>query len=132
MSVLIGPLSGALVAGGVYYGFSNLMHTRTEQHRRDLHALSVRLVETPSLIQAPPPAAERIHKDPLVTEIKSRWNHEVAVLFRGFQNLDKSAVEWGKSLLYGPPADAKTTSATIPPTPTPKSTSNSAPVAPSS
>lgn len=98
-----------------------------------LHALSVRLVETPSLIQAPPPAAERIHKDPLVTEIKSRWNHEVAMLFRGFQNLDKSAVEWGKSLLYGPPADTKTTtSATIPATPTPTSKSNSAPAAPSS
>ncbi|PPQ99308.1 hypothetical protein CVT24_009176 [Panaeolus cyanescens] len=110
----LGPLSGALVAGGVYYGFSNLMQTRTEQHIKDLHTLTTRLTESPALIHAPPPAASRIHKDPLVTEIKSRWNHEIAMLFRGFQNLDRSAVEWGKSLLYGPPAKEKTTTTTSP------------------
>ncbi|CAA7266282.1 unnamed protein product [Cyclocybe aegerita] len=107
MSFLLGPISGALVAGGVYYGFSNLMQTRTEQHKKDLHALSVRLVETPTLVQAPPSAASRIKPHPLSTEIKSRWNHEVAVLFAGFQNLDESAVAWGKSLLYGPSEEGR-------------------------
>ncbi|KJA23903.1 hypothetical protein HYPSUDRAFT_137230 [Hypholoma sublateritium FD-334 SS-4] len=105
MSFLVGPISGALVAGGVYYGFSNLMQTRTEQHIKDMHALSVRLVETPTLVQAPPSAATRIRPHPLATEIKSKWNDEVAGLFLGFQNLDKRAVEWGRSLLYGPPDD---------------------------
>ncbi|KAF9531067.1 hypothetical protein CPB83DRAFT_761943 [Crepidotus variabilis] len=97
----VGPLSGALVAGGVYYGFSNLIHTRTEQHRKDLHLLSVRLVETPNLVQAPPSAATRVQPHPLSTEVKAQWNREVENLFRGFQNLDKSVVDWGRSLLYG-------------------------------
>ncbi|PPQ68097.1 hypothetical protein CVT25_014260 [Psilocybe cyanescens] len=102
MSVLLGPLSGALVAGGVYYGFSNLMQTRTQQHIKDLHALSVRLVETPNVVLAPPSAAARIKPHNFTTELKSQWNHEIACLFKGFQNLDRSAVAWGKSLLYGP------------------------------
>ncbi|KAF8957528.1 hypothetical protein BDZ97DRAFT_104269 [Flammula alnicola] len=55
MSFLVGPVSGALVAGGVYYGFSNLIQTRTEQHIKDLHALSVRLVETPNWYKHRPP-----------------------------------------------------------------------------
>ncbi|KAJ7748404.1 hypothetical protein B0H16DRAFT_1725595 [Mycena metata] len=51
MSFVLGPVSGALVAGGLYYGYSNMMQIR-------LHKLSVRLVETPALIMAPPSAAE--------------------------------------------------------------------------
>ncbi|KAF8152986.1 hypothetical protein B0H34DRAFT_87192 [Crassisporium funariophilum] len=102
MSILLGPISGALVAGGVYYGFSNLMRTRTEQHRKDLHTLSVRLVETPALIQAPPSAAARIKPHPFTSQLKSQWNHEIAVLFAGFGNIDRSALAWGRSLVYGP------------------------------
>ncbi|KDR77017.1 hypothetical protein GALMADRAFT_425347 [Galerina marginata CBS 339.88] len=102
MSFLVGPLSGALVAGGVYYGFSNLIQTRTEQHIRDLHALSLRMIETPRLVQAPISAATRIKPHPFSSELKSLWNHEIASLFRGFHSMDKAAVEWGKSLLYGP------------------------------
>ncbi|KIM41352.1 hypothetical protein M413DRAFT_147015 [Hebeloma cylindrosporum] len=102
MSFLLGPISGALVAGGVYYGFSNLIQTRTEQHIKDLHALSVRLVETPTLVHAPPSAATRIKPRTFTSEVKSQWNHEVAAIFRGVHDLDKRAVEWGRSLLYGP------------------------------
>ncbi|KAH9474564.1 hypothetical protein JR316_0013026 [Psilocybe cubensis] len=100
MSVLLGPLSGALVAGGIYYGFSNLMQTRTQQHIKDLHTLSVRLVETPNVILAPPSAAARVKPHNFTTELKARWNNEVECLFRGIQNLDRSAVEWGRTLLY--------------------------------
>ncbi|KAF5384443.1 hypothetical protein D9615_003408 [Tricholomella constricta] len=122
MSILIGPVSGALVAGGashlhnflqhltatkrklgctqVYYGFSNLMHTRTEQHRADLHALSVRLVSTPTT-PAPPPAAARITHHPFSSMLKDRWNHELGALFAGFGSWDRRAVAWGRRVLYG-------------------------------
>ncbi|KAF9484067.1 hypothetical protein BDN70DRAFT_872966 [Pholiota conissans] len=126
MSFLIGPISGALVAGGVYYGFSNLMQTRTNQHIKDLHALSVRLVETPTLVQAPPPAATRIKPHPFTSEIKSQWNDEIAAVFKRIQSLDRTAVEWGRSLLYGPPTtEGKTvqTSTSTTSTPTPTSSS---------
>ncbi|KAF9556816.1 hypothetical protein CPC08DRAFT_710903 [Agrocybe pediades] len=102
MSALIGPLSGALVAGGIYYGFSNLIQTRTEQHIRDLHALSTRLVDSPNVVLAPPSAAMRVKPHPFTNELKYRWNREIAALFLGFQNLDRSVVRWGRSLLYGP------------------------------
>jgi len=102
MSIFLGPISGALVAGGVYYGLSNLIHTRTEQHTKDLHLLSVRLVDTPNLVQAPPSAATRIKPHPFTTQLKSQWNNEIAALVSGIQNFDKSALNWGRSLLYGP------------------------------
>jgi altered-inheritance-of-mitochondria protein 5 len=35
MSFLLGTTAGALVAGGVYYGFSNLVHGRTVQHQAE-------------------------------------------------------------------------------------------------
>ncbi|KAF8816304.1 hypothetical protein BYT27DRAFT_7184146 [Phlegmacium glaucopus] len=109
MSILLGPISGALIAGGVYYGFSNLIQTRTEQHRKDLHALSVRLVDTPTLVQAPPPAAARIKPHPFTSHLKSQWNNEVAALVSGVQNFDKTALNWGRSLLYGPTTNKETT-----------------------
>ncbi|KAF5325071.1 hypothetical protein D9619_009899 [Psilocybe cf. subviscida] len=87
----------------VYYGFSNLMQTRTEQHIRDLRALSVRLVDTPTLVLAPTSAAARIKPHPLASEVKAQWNDHVSALFTGVANLDKTAVRWGQSLLYGPP-----------------------------
>ncbi|KAF9467234.1 hypothetical protein BDZ94DRAFT_1249911 [Collybia nuda] len=101
MSFLLGPVSGALVAGGVYYGFSNMMHTRTEHIRRDLKALSIRLEETPTLIQAPPSAASRIKHHPFTSQLHARWNQEIEYLFTGFQEWDKRAQEWGRKLLYG-------------------------------
>ncbi|KAF8902534.1 hypothetical protein CPB84DRAFT_1645003, partial [Gymnopilus junonius] len=101
MSFLLGPLSGALVAGGVYYGFSNLIRTRTQQHITDLHNLSVRLVETPTLVPAPDPAATRVKPHAFSAELKSRWNEQIAALFTNVHSLDRTAVEWGKSLVYG-------------------------------
>ncbi|TFK25432.1 hypothetical protein FA15DRAFT_550811, partial [Coprinopsis marcescibilis] len=95
MSFLAGPISGALVAGGVYYGFSNLITRRTEQHQRDLHRLSVRLSETPAFIQAPPPAAARVHHNELSTALKAQWNQEIAYLAAGFRDWNRRAMEWG-------------------------------------
>ncbi|RDB17285.1 hypothetical protein Hypma_001724 [Hypsizygus marmoreus] len=110
MSFLISPVSGALVAGGVYYGFSNLITTRTEQHRKDLHTLSVRLTETPTLVQGPPPAAARITHHPFVSILKAKWNQDVEYLFRGFNEWDRRAQDWGKKLLYGTDGRASTSS----------------------
>ncbi|KAF8199359.1 hypothetical protein K438DRAFT_1583385 [Mycena galopus ATCC 62051] len=111
MSFLLGPVSGALVAGGLYYGYSSMMQTRTETHIRDLHTLSVRLVETPALIMAPPSAATRITPRPFSALLQSRWNQEVASMYAGLREWDIRAQEWGKRLLYGagtqPPAGAE-------------------------
>ncbi|KII92392.1 hypothetical protein PLICRDRAFT_50779 [Plicaturopsis crispa FD-325 SS-3] len=101
MSFLVGPVSGALVAGGVYYGFSNLIATRTAQHQSDLHSLSVRLVDAPTYIPAPLPAAARITHHPFLSVFQDRWNAEIETLFRGFGSWDLRAQEWGKKLLYG-------------------------------
>ncbi|KAJ6545447.1 hypothetical protein B0H19DRAFT_1033892 [Mycena capillaripes] len=101
MSFLLGPVSGALVASGLYYGYSNMIQTRTETHKRDLHTLSVRLVETPALIMAPPSAATRVTPRPFISLLQSRWNQEVSSLFAGLGNLETRAQEWGKRLLYG-------------------------------
>ncbi|KAJ7437204.1 hypothetical protein B0H11DRAFT_2108120 [Mycena galericulata] len=101
MSFLLGPVSGALVAGGLYYGYSNMIRLQTEKHRKDLHTLSVRLVETPALIMAPPSAATRITPRPFSSLVQSRWNEEMASLFVNLREWDTRAQEWGKRLLYG-------------------------------
>ncbi|TRM67079.1 hypothetical protein BD626DRAFT_484695 [Schizophyllum amplum] len=101
MSFLVGSLSGAVVAGGFYYGFSNLINSRTADHRRDLHTLSVRLVDHPSLVPAPPSAASRVTDRSFGDLVQTRWNQELAKLFHGARDLDQRAVAWGKSLLYG-------------------------------
>ncbi|PPQ77866.1 hypothetical protein CVT26_005446 [Gymnopilus dilepis] len=113
MSFLLGPISGALVAGGVYYGFSNLIRTRTQQHINDLHLLSTQLTTTPPPISAPDPAMSRIQPRPFSTELKSRWNDQIAAVFSTVYSLDRTAVEWGRSLIYGPaevPASPNTSS----------------------
>ncbi|KAJ3561884.1 hypothetical protein NP233_g9920 [Leucocoprinus birnbaumii] len=117
----VGPVAGALVAGGVYYGFSNLIQTRTEQLRTEsndgtpyfafpgphfmisysLHVLSSRLVDSPTLANAPPSAASRITSKPWATYAESRWNQEIAYLFAGFHEWDRRASEWGRKVLYG-------------------------------
>ncbi|CAL1710211.1 unnamed protein product [Somion occarium] len=100
MSFLVGPLSGALVAGGVYYGFSTMIQSNTERHKADLYSLSRRLVDA-STIPAPPSAAARIEESRFNTVLKSRWNTEVATLFQSIGELDQKAVAWGKRVLYG-------------------------------
>ncbi|KAG7445027.1 uncharacterized protein BT62DRAFT_933442 [Guyanagaster necrorhizus] len=101
MSFLVGPVSGALVAGGVYYGFSNLIQSRTEQHRKDLHQLCVRLVETPSIVIAPPSAASRIAARPFSSFVHEKWNGEVDAAYHWVRTADKRVQEWGRKLLYG-------------------------------
>jgi len=93
--------AGALVAGGLYYGYSNMIHTRTETHKRDLHTLSVRLVETPALIMAPPSAATRVTPRPFSALLESRWNQELAAVFAGLGQWETHAQDWGKRLLWG-------------------------------
>ncbi|OBZ76294.1 ATP synthase subunit gamma, mitochondrial [Grifola frondosa] len=77
MSFLVGPVSGVLVAGGVYYGFSTMIQTKTEQHRSDLHKLSRRLVDASANIPAPKPASERIAHRPFLSMLQSRWNTQL-------------------------------------------------------
>lgn len=99
MSFLVGPLSGAVVAGGIYYGFSNLITKRTEQHQKDLHRLTLRLSETPTYIQAPPPASSRIHQHDFSTTLKNTWNQEVAFIAAGFSGWGRELTRWGTEML---------------------------------
>ncbi|KAJ7202539.1 hypothetical protein GGX14DRAFT_653562 [Mycena pura] len=108
MSFLLGPVSGALVAGGLYYGYSNMMQMRTEQHRRDLHTLSVRLVQTPALIMAPSPAASRITPRPFSELLQARWNEQVASLLVEVRRWETRAQEWGRDQLYRRPTSERT------------------------
>ncbi|KAI1792731.1 hypothetical protein LXA43DRAFT_972392 [Ganoderma leucocontextum] len=101
MSFVVGAASGALVAGGVYYGFSAMMQTRTQQHQSDLHHLSERLVNAAVDIPAPIPASQRIPDRTFVAALQSQWNSQIEALFRGARELDQQAVEWGRKTLYG-------------------------------
>ncbi|KAH8080719.1 hypothetical protein BXZ70DRAFT_638299 [Cristinia sonorae] len=102
MSFLVGPLSGALVAGGVYYGFSNMIHSRTERHRVDLHRLSNELItSTPLPSTAPAPASSRIVYQPFTSMLKHRWNAQVESLVKGARSWDENLGEWGRRWLYG-------------------------------
>ncbi|KAI0943519.1 hypothetical protein AcW1_002666 [Taiwanofungus camphoratus] len=101
MSLLVGPASGALVAGGIYYGFSTMIQTRTERHCSDLLELSQRLLDSPYGTSAPPPASERILRRPFATVLKSQWNTQMETLFRTAGEWDQRATDWGRRILYG-------------------------------
>ncbi|THH11450.1 hypothetical protein EW146_g8042 [Bondarzewia mesenterica] len=107
MSFVVGPIAGALVAGGVYFGFSNLIKTRTDQHRKDLHTLSQRLLEPPFTYPAPPPASARIVHQPFLTLIKNQWNEKLAGFYKSAGNTEERAVEWGRRMLYGGSSSSK-------------------------
>ncbi|KAH9944923.1 hypothetical protein B0H21DRAFT_694243 [Amylocystis lapponica] len=106
MSFLVGPVSGALVAGGVYYGFSTMIHSRTQQHRLDLHRLSERLLDAPSDIPAPIPASQRITYHPFSSMLKSQWNAQVETVFRAAGEWDQRVMGWSRRLLYGGDAES--------------------------
>ncbi|KAK7463476.1 hypothetical protein VKT23_006825 [Stygiomarasmius scandens] len=95
--------AGLLVGGGVYYGFSNLIQTRTRQLSNELHIQSVRLVETPNVIQAPPPAASRIPEKPFLSLLEAKWNEQIEGLYNWARESDRHVVEWGRKVLYGTP-----------------------------
>ncbi|KAF9224882.1 hypothetical protein BS17DRAFT_801679 [Gyrodon lividus] len=101
MSFLAGSLAGAVVTGGVYYGFSTLMQTRTAQHRSDLHVLSERLISASTIIPSPPPASTRIAHRPFTAMLKFQWNEQVANTFATVGGWERRASEWGRKLLYG-------------------------------
>ncbi|KAL4072138.1 hypothetical protein V8B97DRAFT_1503143 [Scleroderma yunnanense] len=101
MSFLAGSVAGALISGGVYYGFSSLMQTKTAQHRSDLHVLSERLVTASTIVPAPSPASTRIAHRPFITLIQSRWNEELASAFSAVARWERRASEWGRKALYG-------------------------------
>ncbi|KAJ7291933.1 hypothetical protein C8J57DRAFT_1274205 [Mycena rebaudengoi] len=110
MSFLLGPLSGALVAGGVYYGYSNMIQARTQQHIHDLHTLSVRLADAPALIIAPPSAAARVTPRPLRELVQARWNEEVAGLYKGVGRWEERVGAWGREIVQGPNTGARSAS----------------------
>ncbi|KIJ16425.1 hypothetical protein PAXINDRAFT_113541 [Paxillus involutus ATCC 200175] len=101
MSFLAGSLAGALVTGGVYYGFSNLIQTRTAQHRSDLHVLSQRLIGASTIVPSPPPASTRITHRPFTSMLQSQWNEQVAGAFATVGRWERRASEWGRKLVYG-------------------------------
>ncbi|KAF8480073.1 hypothetical protein DFH94DRAFT_459432 [Russula ochroleuca] len=101
MSFVIGPLSGALVAGGIYYGFSNLVESRTNRHREDLHTLSKRLITPPAEYDPPPPAAARIVMKPFMEVIKQSWNDKVGGIYALTRKEGERASSWGRRVLYG-------------------------------
>ncbi|CAK5273415.1 unnamed protein product, partial [Mycena citricolor] len=101
MASLLGPISGALVAGGFYYGYSSLMHNRTESLKTELHTLSVRLVDHPALVMAPPSAAARVTPPSFAATLKARWNDEVAGLAQNLRGLDGQVGAWGRRVVYG-------------------------------
>ncbi|KDQ56683.1 hypothetical protein JAAARDRAFT_131933 [Jaapia argillacea MUCL 33604] len=103
MSFLTGTLSGALIAGGIYYGFSNLIQTRTKAHQADLHTLSQRLLDPPSSLPAPTPAVQRISHDNFGSYVKDRWNQEIEGMVRTSGGWISRAQEWSKKGLYGVP-----------------------------
>lgn len=99
---------------------------RTERHRKEyaflgllllrgililyissLHALSIRLVETPAAVHPPPPAAARIKTNYISSQVKENWNREIETLFCTLQSLDRRVINWGRSLLYGSPESSK-------------------------
>ncbi|KAF9075635.1 hypothetical protein BDP27DRAFT_1315400 [Rhodocollybia butyracea] len=111
MSFLGSVFSGALVAGGIYYGFSNLIQTRTQQLSKDLHIQSTLLnrAPTPTWISTyPSPAASRIEHKPFLSLMQGSWNEHMEKAFVWAGEVDKHVVdavgdvsEWAARKLAG-------------------------------
>jgi len=101
MSFLVGTLAGAVMTGGVYYGFSNLIHSRTAQHRADMAILTERLNNASTYVPTPPPASTHVRERPFASLVESRWNDEVAKLFASAGRWEQRATEWSRKILYG-------------------------------
>ncbi|KAJ4483595.1 hypothetical protein J3R30DRAFT_1806081 [Lentinula aciculospora] len=92
MSFLLGPVSGALVAGGIYYGFSNLIQARTKQLSTDLHIQSTLLLHSPTpawISTYPSPAASRIEQRPFLSQLQASWNEQLEKTFVWAGQADK-------------------------------------------
>ncbi|KAF9267929.1 hypothetical protein L218DRAFT_955103 [Marasmius fiardii PR-910] len=104
MSFFLGLVSGTLFAGGVYYGFSDMIHERLKQLSTDLHTQSVHLAETPTLVQAPPSAASRIPEKQFLDMVQTKWNDQVEGLYKWCQDVDRRVLDWGQKTVYGSPS----------------------------
>ncbi|KIK61205.1 hypothetical protein GYMLUDRAFT_199996 [Collybiopsis luxurians FD-317 M1] len=99
MSFLLGPVSGALVAGGIYYGFSNLMQSRQALSfnlRCSLHTQSYLLLNSPTpawISTYPPPAASRIEHKPFISVMQASWNEHLEKAFVWARDADKHVVK---------------------------------------
>ncbi|KAA1474533.1 hypothetical protein DENSPDRAFT_841133 [Dentipellis sp. KUC8613] len=107
MSFLVGPVSGALVAGGIYYGFSNLIQSRTEQHRQDLHRLAQHFTESIPSHPAPASAAARVVHRPFTALLKQQWNEKIAAFVDGARASEERVADWSRRTLYGGPPSSE-------------------------
>ncbi|KAI0074270.1 hypothetical protein K474DRAFT_78892 [Panus rudis PR-1116 ss-1] len=103
MSFLIGPISGALAAGGVYYGLSSMMSNSIQIHRNDMQSLSNRLQSPESQVStsAPPRAADRIQQTHYPDYLKYRWNNQLEIMLERVREVDDKISAWGRRVLYG-------------------------------
>lgn len=69
--------------------------------RRSLHLLSVRLVDAPTVVPAPPSAASRIAHKPFASLMHEKWNEQVDSAYNWVRTSDRRLEDWGHRLLYG-------------------------------
>ena len=79
------------------------IHSRYSAHIPpcSMHLLSVRLVDTPTVVPAPPSAASRIEHKPFASLLQSKWNEQVGSVFDWVRTSDRRLEDWGHKLLYG-------------------------------
>ncbi|EJD51864.1 hypothetical protein AURDEDRAFT_158709 [Auricularia subglabra TFB-10046 SS5] len=94
MGFFIGALSGALVAGGIYYAYSSTIQTRTLKHCTQLRALAHELQDPPIVRNAPAPAASRIPSRPFSDQFAQKWNDGL----RGISTIDRKVEDITKRL----------------------------------
>ncbi|KAG8923795.1 hypothetical protein FRC02_010913 [Tulasnella sp. 418] len=86
MSFFIGPITGGLVAGAVYYSFSYSIETRTKDLQARFQNLNHQLNQP--AVHGDPPAVNRVVYSPFREMLKRRWNEEVAAGFSAVQNFE--------------------------------------------
>ncbi|KAG8992946.1 hypothetical protein FRB94_011167 [Tulasnella sp. JGI-2019a] len=90
MSFLLGSVTGGVVAGAVYYSFSQSFESKTRRLQNELRDLTVELAAP--TIPTPVPAARKIAYSPFRETLKEQWNQELSniVHFTG-----RYEVPWG-------------------------------------
>ncbi|KZV80428.1 hypothetical protein EXIGLDRAFT_780958 [Exidia glandulosa HHB12029] len=94
MGFFAGALSGALVAGGVYYAYSSTIQQRTAKHCTELRALSRQLEDPPIVRNAPAPAVTRVPIRPFRDQFMQKWNEGL----QGLSTIDRKVEEITKRL----------------------------------
>jgi len=96
--MFVGVVSGAVVAGGLYYAFSNSIQSQTLKSRAQLQSLSQQL-------QSPlPPTPQTVSNRQHVNQtfkglLKQRWNEGLTTMFIRIHEWDRKVEDWGKSLI---------------------------------